>query len=55
MITSKFLKVECAGCGKDQVVFNKPSIKVKCNSCGKTLAEPTGGKGRVRGKIKQVI
>ena len=54
-ITSKFLKVECPGCGKDQLVFNKPAIRVKCNSCGKPLAEPTGGKGRILGKIKQVI
>ncbi|MFH1978087.1 MAG: 30S ribosomal protein S27e [Candidatus Aenigmatarchaeota archaeon] len=45
-MTGKFLKVKCE-CKNEQVIFEKPSSEVKCLVCGKTLAEPTGGKAKI--------
>lgn len=55
MKNSRFLKVECPECGKAQIIFNKPAGKVKCNSCAKTIAKSTGGKGKILGKIQQIL
>ncbi len=52
---SRFLKVECANCGNKQNLFNKPSMNVKCAKCGKTIAKSTGGKGKILGKIQQIL
>ena len=49
--TSKFIKVVCKKCNNIQVIFNKPSTVVRCLKCGEILAEPTGGVGRIKGKI----
>jgi small subunit ribosomal protein S27e len=46
-MTSKFMKVKCEKCKNEQMVFEKPSIQVKCLVCGEVLAEPTGGKARL--------
>jgi small subunit ribosomal protein S27e len=48
---SRFLRVKCSDCGNEQVVFSHPSTVVKCNVCGKVLAEPTGGKADFEGEI----
>ena len=52
---SNYVKIKCVECEAEQVVFNRASIVVKCNMCGSTLAEPTGGKikplGKVTGKV----
>lgn len=53
--TTKFLKVACGKCKNEQVIFNKPASVVKCLVCGETLAEPTGGKGRIKSKVLQVM
>jgi len=47
---SKFLKVKCADCGSEQIVFDKASTEVACQICGATLARPTGGKAAIRGE-----
>ena len=47
---SKFLKVKCEKCKNEQIVFNKPSIEVKCLVCNETLAKPTGGKADLKSK-----
>ncbi len=52
---SRFLKVKCNDCGNEQVMFGSASTKVTCIVCGKTLAEPTGGKARVLTKIISVL
>lgn len=52
---SKFIKVRCAKCKNEQVVFGKASSKVNCLVCGKELAEPTGGKTRVKARILEVL
>jgi small subunit ribosomal protein S27e len=46
----KFLRVRCR-CKNEQVIFEKPSVAVKCLVCGEVLAEPGGGKARIRCKV----
>ena len=52
---SKFLRVKCPDCEHEQVIFDRPSIVVKCLICGRTLAEPTGGKGDIKAEILEVL
>ena len=52
---SKFIKIRCLKCKNEQIVFGKPSSKVKCLVCSKILVEPTGGKGTVKSKILEVL
>ena len=51
---SKFLKVRCK-CKNEQIIFGKASGKVKCLVCGKILAEPAGGKIKVKSRILEVL
>ncbi len=46
-----FIKVKCEKCKNEQVIFEKTATIVKCLVCGEVLAEPTGGKARIRAKI----
>lgn len=48
---SGFLRVKCEKCGNEQVVFSHASNKVTCNVCGAELAEPSGGKARLKGEV----
>ena len=52
---SRFLEVECHDCGSKQVIFNRIASQVSCNTCGATLAIPTGGKSKVTAKITGVL
>ncbi len=47
-MVSKFLKVKCKKCKNEQVVFEKSASPVKCLVCGEVLAEPTGGKSKIK-------
>ncbi|OYT41491.1 30S ribosomal protein S27e [Candidatus Pacearchaeota archaeon ex4484_26] len=51
---SKFLRVRCK-CKNEQIIFGKASNKVKCLVCGKVLAEPAGGKIKVKSRILEVL
>lgn len=53
--TSKFIKLRCPKCKNEQIVFGKSASKVKCLVCGKTLAEPTGGKSKIRARVLEVL
>ncbi len=53
--TSKFIKVRCPKCKNEQIMFGKSSSKVECLVCGKVLAEPTGGKSKIRARILEVL
>jgi len=53
--TSKFIKVRCPKCKNEQITFGKTATKVDCLVCGKVLAEPTGGKSRVKARILEVL
>ena len=45
---SKFVKVECKGCGNAQVIFDHAASIVKCVVCGAVLAEPRGGRADIK-------
>ena len=53
--TSKFVKIRCPKCKNEQIMFGKASSTVSCLVCGKVLAEPTGGKSRVKARILEVL
>jgi len=48
---SVFLRVKCSDCGNEQIVFSHATSIIHCNVCGATLAEPSGGKAKVKGEI----
>lgn len=52
---SKFLKVKCLDCGSEQIVFGCATTQIKCETCGRDLAEPSGGKTRFKTKIISVL
>jgi small subunit ribosomal protein S27e len=59
---SNFVRIKCAKCGNEQVIFDRPSIPPRCEAkssegsvCGEILAEPTGGKARIKSEVVQVL
>ena len=48
---SNFLRVKCPKCGNEQLLYSNATNKVNCNVCGETLAEPSGGKAKIKGEI----
>ncbi|NQU98684.1 30S ribosomal protein S27e [Candidatus Woesearchaeota archaeon] len=52
---SKFIKLRCAKCKNEQIVFGKSASKIECLVCGKVLAEPSGGKTVVKTRILEVL
>ena len=53
--TSKFIKVHCPKCKNEQIIFGNSASVVKCLVCEKVLAEPTGGKTRLKAKVLEVL
>lgn len=53
--SSKFVKIRCPKCKNEQILFGKSASKVSCLLCQKLLAEPTGGKARVKARILEVL
>ena len=52
---SRFVKVRCPKCKNEQIMFGKTSTTINCLVCSKTLAEPTGGKARIRARVLEVL
>lgn len=52
---SRFIKIRCPKCKNEQIMFGKSSSIVSCLVCGKVLAEPTGGKSKVKARILEVL
>jgi len=52
---SKFIKIRCPKCKNEQIIYGKASSIVKCLVCEKILAEPTGGKAKVKARILEVL
>ncbi|MDF2955585.1 30S ribosomal protein S27e [Candidatus Alkanophaga liquidiphilum] len=50
---NRFLKVKCDDCGNEQIIFERASTVVRCLVCGRTLAEPRGGRAAI--KTKRVV
>jgi len=53
--TSKFVKIRCPKCKNEQIMFGKANKEVKCLVCGKVLAEPTGGKSKIKARILEEL
>ena len=53
--SSKVVKVRCSKCKNEQIIFGKSSTRVNCLVCSKPLAEPTGGKSRIRARVLEVL
>ena len=53
--TSRFIKVRCSKCKNEQIIFGKPASKIKCLVCNSLLADPTGGKGKIKARILEVL
>lgn len=51
---SKFIKVKCAECKNEQIVFGNASSNVSCLVCGKEILEATGGRANVKAKIVEI-
>ncbi|MFC1768413.1 30S ribosomal protein S27e [Nanoarchaeota archaeon] len=53
--SSKFIKIRCPKCKNEQIMFGKASTSVKCLVCSKILAEPTGGKAKVKARVLEIL
>jgi small subunit ribosomal protein S27e len=51
----KFIKIRCPKCKNEQIMFGKSSTKVLCLVCSKELADPVGGKSRVKARVLEVL
>ena len=52
---SKFQKIKCSECEEEQIVYSHTTTVIKCNSCGNPIAQPTGSKAKLFGKISETI
>ncbi|MBN2142188.1 30S ribosomal protein S27e [Candidatus Woesearchaeota archaeon] len=52
---SKFIKLRCPKCKNEQIVFGKCATSVKCLVCDKVIAEPSGGKAKVKARVLEVL
>jgi small subunit ribosomal protein S27e len=52
---SSFVRVKCLKCGNEQIIFSNAVNMVTCNVCGTVLAEPTGGKAKIKGEIVTIF
>ena len=52
---SRFVKVKCAQCKNEQIIFEHAATEVKCLVCGKTLAKSKGGKAEILAKVIGVL
>ncbi|MFW5991455.1 MAG: 30S ribosomal protein S27e [Candidatus Nanoarchaeia archaeon] len=52
---SKFIKVRCPKCKNEQIIFGKASSNVTCLVCEKAIAEPTGGKSKIKARVLEVL
>jgi len=48
---SKFQKVKCKECEEENIVYSHASTQVTCKSCGNVIAEPTGSRAIIHGKV----
>jgi small subunit ribosomal protein S27e len=52
---SVFLRVKCPKCGNEQQIFSNVVNKVTCNVCAEILAEPSGGRAKIKGDVQAVL
>jgi len=54
-LDSKFVKVRCPKCKNEQVIFNKSSTTINCLVCSENLAQPAGGKVKIKAQVLEVL
>jgi small subunit ribosomal protein S27e len=52
---SSFLSVQCAKCGEKTTVFSHTTTNISCKSCGELLAERSGSKAQILGKVLEAL
>jgi len=52
--SSKFIKVRCK-CKNEQIIFGKAASVIKCLVCDTVLAEPSGGKTKIKARVLEVL
>jgi len=52
---SNFLSVQCAKCGEKAVVFSHTTMDVNCKSCGEPVAQKSGSKANILGKVVSAL
>jgi small subunit ribosomal protein S27e len=48
---STYLSVQCTKCGEKTIVFSHTTAVINCKSCGELLAEGSGSKATILGKV----
>jgi small subunit ribosomal protein S27e len=54
-LPAKFIKVKCNDCENEQIIFDSASTVVKCLVCGRTLAEPRGGRAEIKTTVVEAL
>jgi small subunit ribosomal protein S27e len=54
-MAGNFLRVACAECGNEQVVYQKAATSVACTDCGAELVRPGGGKAAIAGEVTETV
>ncbi len=52
---SKFIKVRCAKCKNEQIIFGNATTAITCLVCSKEVAKPTGGKAKIIARVLEVL
>jgi small subunit ribosomal protein S27e len=52
---SKFVQIKCPSCGNEQIIFLNAATNVECNVCNTILAEPRGGKAKIKGEVVNIL
>jgi small subunit ribosomal protein S27e len=52
---SNFLSVECTECKEKTILFTHTTTDIYCKSCGQLIAEKTGGKAKILGKVLNIL
>ena len=52
---SKFIKVRCAKCKNEQIIFGHACSIVPCLVCNQEVAYPTGGKAKISARVLEVL
>jgi len=55
MANGKFLKIVCPRCKCNKIVYGNSSTKVKCSKCNYLLMKTSGGKAKIRARVKEVL
>jgi small subunit ribosomal protein S27e len=48
---SNFLTVQCEKCSATTTVFSHTTANIKCSGCGEPIAQSSGSKAKILGKV----